>query len=1004
MKTLSLRLALGLVACLATSLFSAAAAPGIIAQQAYVKASNTGNADQFGTTIALSGNTLVVGAPLEDSRVPINGDQTDNSASDAGAVYVYVRYGTQWVQQAFLKASNAASSDQFGYSVAISGDTIVVGAPYEDSGITGNQADESATDAGAVYVFVRTGTTWTQQAYLKAAFPDMDDNFGISVAISGNTILAGAWAEASNATGINGNQADDSASFAGAAYVFTRTGTAWTQQAYLKASNAQGSDYFGISVALSGDTAVVGANFEESNATGVNGNQANNSAPVAGAAYVFQRSGSTWAQQAYLKASNTEAGDNFGFSVAISGDTIVVGALEEDSNGVGGQGNNGSLGSGAAYVFARTGNQWSQQAYLKASNPGDQDSFGCFAGISGNTIVVGARQEDSNAKGVNGIQSDNSDSNAGAAYVFTRTGTNWNQQAYLKASNGADYFGWSCATSGDLVAVGSIYESSDATGINGNGANVNASQSGSAYVFGGLGPVFDSLARTGTSVDGVQDVAFGVPGIAAVSNTGTSIFASGLTGSGAPRGREQGMFAGGSTVDLLLQKRDVLASFGNGYGPGSSVAALINPCTNQAGYGGLFQILAAGSGITRNNNQALIRDNGAFLKLLGRTGQPISVAWGSARPNAFPEVVESFDTDLIAVATRLLVSSPDGVSAIDDSGLLVLDHNGTVLPAPPLREDEEALTGSGKLGQMSGRVATTTGDAIHFTGFLKPTGGGAALNALFGTNMAGGITSQIKQTDAANGATPASTYSSFPAIGQRGNDPFFRAMLAGPPKTQNEGLWISTSFILQKGAAFTPKGVDPTGADPLTLLDFPGIQVTRILRFWPVAPDQVIVQAVLGGTGVTKSNNTAVLLRQSDGEWVILLRGGQVAPGGGSPSVKVGAIQSVEVDPIQGNYAIVASLVGASATSNQALWGGVATAGTPSSRQRSLPTLRLRKGDPYSSDRTARDLIRSISLKIATEPTGGSGRGLGQAVNANGDIAVTLTGDRRIQELVLLAN
>ena len=209
---------------------------------------------------------------------------------------------------------------------------------------------------------------------------------------------------------------------------------------------------------------------------------------------------------------------------------------------------------------------------------------------------------------------------------------------------------------------------------------------------------------------------------------------------------------------------------------------------------------------------------------------------------------------------------------------------------------------------------------------------------------------------------------------------------------------------MQKGAAFTPKGVDPTGADPLTLLDFPGIQVTRILRFWPVAPDQVIVQAVLGGTGVTKSNNTAVLLRQSDGEWVILLRGGQVAPGGGSPSVKVGAIQSVEVDPIQGNYAIVASLVGASATSNQALWGGVATAGTPSSRQRSLPTLRLRKGDPYSSDRTARDLIRSISLKIATEPTGGSGRGLGQAVNANGDIAVTLTGDRRIQELVLLAN
>jgi FG-GAP repeat protein len=153
---------------------------------------------------------------------------------------------------------------------------------------------------------------------------------------------------------VNGNQSDNSATSAGAAYVFVRSGTTWTQQAYLKASNTEANDFFGFSVAVSGDTVVVGAPREASNATGVNGNQSDNSATSAGAAYVFVRSGTTWSQQAYLKASNTETGDDFGFSVAVSGDTIVVGAWGEDSNatGVNGNQNDNSLGqAGAAYTF-----------------------------------------------------------------------------------------------------------------------------------------------------------------------------------------------------------------------------------------------------------------------------------------------------------------------------------------------------------------------------------------------------------------------------------------------------------------------------------------------------------------------------------------------------------------------------------------------------------------------------------------------------------------------------
>ena len=329
------------------------------------------------------------------------------------------------VQQAYLKASNPEGNDIFGASVAISGDTVVVGAPFESSnatGVNGNQGDNSVLWAGAAYVFVRNGGVWSQQAYLKASNTEGNDYFGESVAISGDTVVVGALSESSNATGVNGNQDDNSAWRAGAAYVFVRNGGVWSQQAYLKASNTGAIDSFGLSVAISGDTVVVGAWREDSNATGVNGNQGDNSASDAGAAYVFVRNGGVWSQQAYLKASNTDAGDQFGWSVAISGDTVVVGAPFESSNATGvngNQGDNSETNSGAAYVFVRNGGMWSQQAYLKASNTDAGDRFGRSVAISGDTVVVGAYFESSNATGVNGNQGDNSETNAGAAYVFS---------------------------------------------------------------------------------------------------------------------------------------------------------------------------------------------------------------------------------------------------------------------------------------------------------------------------------------------------------------------------------------------------------------------------------------------------------------------------------------------------------------------------------------------------------------------------------------------------------
>ncbi|MBL8232864.1 MAG: FG-GAP repeat protein [Bryobacterales bacterium] len=467
-----------------------------IAQQAYLKASNTGAADDFGVSVAVFEDTLVVGASGEDSAFTgVNGNQVENSAFQSGAAYVFVRSGGVWIQQAYLKASNGEGGDYFGTSVAVSRDTVVVGAWFESSaatGVNGNQSSNSAYHSGAAYVFVRNGGVWSQQAYLKASNTGAGDFFGELVAISGDTVVVGARAESSFASGVNGNQSNNTAPWSGAAYVFARSGGVWSQQAYLKASNTGAYDSFGTSVAVSGDTVVVGAPYEASAATGVNGNQSDNTAGGSGAAYVFVRSGGVWSQQAYLKASNTGAGDQFGVSVGISGDTLVVGANVESSAATGVNGNqsdNTAGGSGAAYVFVRNGGVWSQQAYLKASNTGAADLFGCCVAVSGDRVVVGAITEDSEATGGNGNQADNTATDSGAAYVFVRSGGVWSQQAYLKASNtGAnDWFGHTVAISGDTVVVGAPGEDSAATGVNGNQADNTASGSGAAYVFTGVG-------------------------------------------------------------------------------------------------------------------------------------------------------------------------------------------------------------------------------------------------------------------------------------------------------------------------------------------------------------------------------------------------------------------------------------------------------------------------------------------------------------------------------------
>ena len=435
----------------------------------YVKASNTGSGDEFGSAVSLSsdGSTLAVGTVYEGSNASgVGGDQTDNTFFSSGAVYIFTLTGSMWTQQAYVKASNVLEEALFGNSVSLSsnGSTLAVGAEYEFSDYS-----------GAAYIFTRTGSTWSEQKFLKASDKAEYDEFGSSVSLSGDgsTLAVGA-------------RVGDSAAAAdsGVVYMFARTGTDWPEQQKVSASGLLAEDEFGYSVSLNSDgtTLAVGAPRESSDVTGI------------GAAYIFTRTGTSWSQQEKVVATSQGQEDYFGYSISLSGDgnTLAVGAKGEDSSAVrvgGNQSDNNASGSGAAYIFTRAGTAWSQQAYVKASNTGAEDEFGYSVSLSsdGSTLAVGARSEDSNATGLGGIESDNTANESGAVYTFSLTGTTWTQQAYVKATDaeGSDIFGESVSLSGDgsTLAVGAAGEGSNATGLRGNASDNSAGESGAVYLY-----------------------------------------------------------------------------------------------------------------------------------------------------------------------------------------------------------------------------------------------------------------------------------------------------------------------------------------------------------------------------------------------------------------------------------------------------------------------------------------------------------------------------------------
>jgi hypothetical protein len=305
---------------------------------------------------------------------------------DAGSAYVFVRNGAVWTQQQKLIASDPEVGDAFGWSVAVSGDTALVGARSADVEDEG----EDVIAAGAAYIFTRAGGVWAQQQILTNPDPEFGDQFGWSVVVAGDTAVLGAHAD-------DDAGCTDGCMNAGSAYVFISSGGLWTQQAKLNASDMTAGDSFGWSVALSGNTALIGA-YTDDPALGF---------PAAGSAYVFVRSAGIWTQQAKLNASDMTGGDDFGYSVAVSGDMAVVGALRND---------HGALedNPGSAYVFVKPPGGWidmTETAKLIASDAADYDYFGHSVALAGDTAVIGA-WEDDHAGG----------EDAGSAYVFGLAG------------------------------------------------------------------------------------------------------------------------------------------------------------------------------------------------------------------------------------------------------------------------------------------------------------------------------------------------------------------------------------------------------------------------------------------------------------------------------------------------------------------------------------------------------------------------------------------------------
>lgn len=386
------------------------------AQQAVLRASNAREGARFGCSVAISGDTIVVGSPDESGDASSTGETPNENAVQAGAAYVFVRNDGQWTQQGYLKAANADPGDYFGYAVAIDGDVVVAGAWLEagDSNSTAETPNNNTRLAGAAYVFERNAATWRQTGYLKSPNANDVDDCGVAVAVRGATAVMGCINDRAPVAGTIPTIVS-----AGAAYVYVRAGDAWSLEAKLSPPHVESQLSFGHALAIDDDAIAVGAPGDNGDASSTveapNGN-----APFSGAVHLFERQESAWSHTAMFKAPNAGRNDALGYSVALEGSTLIAGAANEEGDATSTltEPNDALDYAGAAYLFLKLGGAWVQQAYVKAPNAGAYDFFASSVTLSGGTAVIGAIAEDGDADSTLAAPNDGANL-AGAAYVLT---------------------------------------------------------------------------------------------------------------------------------------------------------------------------------------------------------------------------------------------------------------------------------------------------------------------------------------------------------------------------------------------------------------------------------------------------------------------------------------------------------------------------------------------------------------------------------------------------------
>jgi hypothetical protein len=886
---------------------------------------------RFGEAVAVNEKWIVVGEP-----------ENDDFGTNSGAVHIFNAVTRAWVRKLTAKSSatvpDAHPGDKFGFSVAVSGDLALIGAARGDTAVLND-------DTGCAYVFNLVTGAFVRK--LAATDGEQNEQFGGSVALSGNLALVGAQF---------GDQDSPAVNDCGAAYLFKANTGAQVSKLTAGGAEAHANDGFGFSVALNGHLALVGAPSGD-------GAEANT-----GTAYLFDAaaSGPTSVPTLNLQSFPADANDAFGASVALSGNLALVGA-------------SGSGGTGAAFLFSLT---QSTHVRLPATFTTISDFIGKSVALSGGVAIVGASGDDFGANAT------------GSAHLFDVT--NVFQTQHLKKltppdSEADDSFGYSAALSGNVAVIGAPFDDDLGAGT------------GSVYVLQMPARPFPL-----TKVAALKDFAPRAPGTSFFSfgdafiNHGPgpqAVFSATLAGAGATLGRNAGVWdtiAANQSFDLALRSGVDLNPLVPAIPSGVKATGFFNLIANQHDMA-VFIATLAGTGVTTGNNRAIFGDDGTTsspIKLLRLGDSPMGAG---LRVSKFLQMVQSFPNfgiPPLAVAFQLQLSTtPVSVTATNDTGIMALTNAGVAWDF--VRESTSpvpALSDSARFGQFS-RVSFPD-DQMVFTAALH--GGTPAVTAannqgIFRWVPVGAVTLIKRKSDLAPDATGANlgvgvVFSAF--LGETAsydsNKVVFRASLSGPGVTaaNNEGLWSehtgSVKLVAREG-----------GLVPLPV-PVAGVVWSQFRNYWGMdifGAGQVLFLARMRGPGVTTLNDEALCLLEENGNFRLLLRKGDIAPDCGSATI--GAIQRVVADASNGNYAVLASLANSSAATNQALFTGATQVALAPMRR---PFLKLRKGTLYQSPLGTTTTLKSLSLPASSfDATGAGAKGLGQSMNANGQMILKVT-------------